>query len=83
MVLVMHQTKLDLEKEKKPYPYKHRRKVTITLESNNFPKMQNICWKYYSTGSNIKKQENDPEDLENYVAISAVQEDIKEDENNG
>lgn len=50
--------------------YKYKRTVTIELKSNNFPKIQKMAADYFSV--KIPKHENDPDDLQNYVAINRV-----------
>ena len=53
-------------------PYKYEQKVNIFLESNNQTKMREIAHKFFS--KKLDKKLNDPEDIDNYVAISAVME---------
>ena len=53
-------------------PYKYKQKVNIFLESNNHAKMRDIAHKFFS--KKLDKKVNNPEDVENYVSISAVME---------
>jgi len=53
-------------------PYKHKQIVKITLESNNPAKLREIAYKLFTR--RLSKKENNPEDIDNYVSISAVME---------
>ena len=44
-------------------PYKHKQIVKITLESNNFPQMRKISYKFFT--KRLSKKENNPEDIDN------------------
>jgi hypothetical protein len=55
-------------------PFKYNRKIIITLESNNFGKMQELAYKYYSVRPT--KEENNPDDKNNFVSIGSSQEDL-------
>lgn len=53
-------------------PYKYKQIVKITLESNNQAKIWDIAHKFFS--KKLDKKVNNPADIDNYVAISAVME---------
>ena len=64
--------------EKKKIKYKT--KITISLESFNFAKMQQIAYGYYNTS--IPKNVNDPspEKIDDYVWINSSQSQTEEEE---
>jgi len=53
-------------------PYKFKKEIVITLESDNFPKLQEFAYELYKT-----KSRGNPEDKENYIAVGSYMEDKK------
>lgn len=54
-------------------PYKYKKEIRITLESDNFPKMQEFAYELLTT-----KSRGNPEDKENYIAVGGCMWDVED-----
>ncbi len=57
-------------------PYKYHQKVTIDIHSNSLERLKKIAYTYFSL--RLLKEENNPEDLDNYVSVNTTSGEVEE-----
>ncbi len=57
-------------------PYKYHQKVTIEISSNSLERLKKIAYTYFAL--RLLKEENNPEDLDNYVSVNTTSEEVEE-----
>ncbi len=57
-------------------PYKYHQKVTIDIKSNNMARLKKIAYTYFAL--RLLKEENNPEDLDNYVSVNTTSGEVEE-----
>ena len=61
--------------EDKP-TYKYHQKVIIDIHSNNLSRVKKIVYTYFAL--RLLKNENDPNDKDNYVSVNTTSKEVEE-----